>query len=431
MIGYVWAADRRNKAEHLLRLELTRLSQWIREKAADAPSKAERKALFDAAKSLQTRGALTKALPEIQAHPAVTLCVEDFDQDDWVLNTPAGIVDLRTGDISPPDPTALCSKTTAVAPVYTPPERWLSFLAEVTDGDEDLQRYLHKLAGYALTGSTQEQVLAFVHGPPLTGKTVFLETLAGVFGTYHVTTDANTFASSRGDRHPADIAALAGARLVTASETQEGRGWDTQRVKTLTGGDEVSARFMRQDFFTYRPRYQIVIVGNHEPEIEGVDAALMRRLHVIPFEHRPAEPDRLLFERLKVEWPAILGWAIQGSQTWLKEGLTPPAVVLARTEQYRQEEDPVGLFLEECCDLSDPSAEISRRKLYRAWSQWCHGQGEDAGTLKQLKRRFRGKRLEHGWQDIRMLEDGQMRNGYRGLCLHDDTIPLLEDEDDG
>lgn len=413
---HVWAQDRRNRAEHLIRRGLVRLSQEVKARAECHPSEKRAKKLYQTAHALQSRGALTKVVPELQAHPDLTLTVEDFDADDWILNTPEGLVDLRTGEISPPDPSALCSKSTACGVDRGRCDLWMRFLREATGGDADLQSYLQKLVGYSLTGSTQEQVLAFIHGPPMTGKSVFIDTIAGLFGSYHENAPSDTFAASRGDRHPTDLAKLAGARLVTSVETQEGRSWDTQRVKMLTGGDQVSARFMRQDFFSYRPRYQIIIVGNHEPEIHGVDAAMMRRLHVIPFEHRPEEVDRLLGEKLKEEYPGILAWAIEGCLKWLEEGLAPPEAVLARTEQYRQEEDPVGQFLEDCCEFDD-EYEISRRELYVAWQQWCHQQGEQAGSLKTLKRRFRSKEAEYGFRDTRV--DGL--RGYQGVRLKDDN----------
>lgn len=420
--GHVWAPDRRNSALHLTRRELIRLSQELREKADNMEAVDEEGAakLRQQAYALQQRHALTKVEPELKAHPEIVQTMDDFDTDDYLLNTPDGIVDLRTGEMSDPEPERLMSKATAVAP--TTPEdapRWLQFIEEVTGGDEELASYLQRLAGYALTGSTQEQVLAFVHGPPATGKTVFIDTLGGLFGTYHQTAAANTFASASKDRHPADLAKLAGARLVTASETQEGRAWDTQRVKVLTGGDRVSARFMRQDFFTYQPQYQIIIVGNSEPEVKGVDEALMRRLHIVPFENRPDEIDRLLTDKLKDEWPGILAWCIDGCLEWLEDGLTPPPVVVDRTEAYRKEEDPVGLFLEHQCETGDPDGFVSRRKLYSAWSQWMGQQGENPGSLKQLRRRFHPKRHTYGFTEARRVEDGEHRRGYSGLTLKD------------
>lgn len=428
--GHVWAMDRRNEADHLIRRALVNLSAVVADRAA-ALAEGEQKAARKAAFALQQRAALTKTIPELQAHPALTLCLEDFDRDDWVLNTPDGIVDLRTGTVRASDPSALCSKSTAVGPVHQTPPRWMAFLDELTEGDAEMQRYLQKLVGYSLTGSTQEQILAFIHGPPMTGKSVFLETVGSLFGTYHETTSADTFAKGNVGRHPADLAALAGARLVTASETVEGRGWDSSRVKSLTGGDEVSARFMRQDFFTYRPRYQIIIVGNHEPEVDGADDAILRRLHVIPFEVSPENPDRLLFEKLKAEHGRILAWAIEGTRLWLDEGLVPPPAVQERTDEYKSEEDPVTSFVRDCC-VQGMDERVSRRDLFMAWSRWCRARGEDPGTLKQLRRRFRAKQRKMGWSDVRVEEaDGTHARGYAGLGLRTEHDSLLDGEYDG
>jgi len=368
------------------------------------------------ANALQSRQALVKAVPELQAHPRLTLTLDQFDADHWLLNTPGGIVDLRTGALSASDPSRLCSKETKVAPQDEEPVRWFAFLEEVTNGDDELRLFLQKQLGYALTGVTSEQTLSFIHGPPLTGKSVFIDAVGNVFGSYHENAPAETFASSKSDRHPTDLAKLAGARLVTAVETQEGRAWDTQRIKSITGGDTISARFMRQDFFDYVPTFKVIIVGNHEPEISSTDEAMMRRLHVVPFEHSPPTVDRLLSEKLKEEWPQILSWMIKGCTLWLGEGLSPPSAVLLRTARYRMEEDSVGLFLEECC-VTEIDATVTRLDLYNRWKTWCYQQGEEPGTLKQLKRRFSGKESLHGFVDARLKDGNSKPWGYRGLRL--------------
>ena len=420
--GHAWAKDPRNEAEYLVRRGLVALSQEVRKQAQVHPDEKERKRLHRMALDLQSRSALTKTIPELQAHPLITLTPDQFDADPWLLNTPGGVVDLRTGRLRPANPAELHSLSTAVTPSFDrKPARWLEYLEEATGGDGEFQRYLQKQIGYSLTGSTQEQTLCFIHGTGGTGKSVFVQTVGGLFGSYHQSSPADTFARSRGDRHPTDLAKLAGSRLVTAVETHEGRAWDTQRIKSITGGDVVSARFMRQDFFDFTPTFKILIVGNHEPQIDGVDEAMMRRLRVIPFNRKPQEIDRLLSDKLEVEWPAILAWAIEGCQLWLHEGLEPAEAVKVRTERYRQEEDPVGAFLEECC-VFGPDHSIPRQDLYRVWAQWCHSQGEDAGTLKQMKRRFAHAEDAHNFHDAKLSEpDGSRPRGYVGIRVKDDT----------
>jgi len=415
--GHSWSHDRRNFAEHMIRAGLTALSSEVFAVAQTAgEEEASRYRKF--AVALQSRGALTKALPEIQAHPWVALALDDFDADPWLLNTPGGVVNLRNGNVTPPDPKHLFAKSTVVAPRPGPHPTWTEFLHKATNGDRELQRYLQKQVGYALTGSMKEQVLTFIHGPGATGKSTYIKTIAAIFGSYHETAPMETFAAAKNSKNTADLATLAGARLVTSVETQEGRAWDTQRVKAITGGDQVTARFLYGQWFTYTPTYKLLIVGNNEPEVRGVDDALMRRIHVVPFEHVVKEVDPRLDDKLHAEFPMILQWAIEGCLLWQSEGLIPPEIVVARTARYREEEDPVGRFLDEQCSFDDPNATVTRQDLYMAWCQWCHRQGEDAGTLKQMKRRFLEKSHQHQFYEHRVaVSDTSRVAGYRGLYL--------------
>ncbi len=175
------------------------------------------------------------------------------------------------------------TKLTAVAPGGRRP-RWNEFLRRVTNGDDELQSYLKRVVGYALTGDTSEHVLFFLYGTDANGKTVFLNAASGLLGGYHRTAPIETFVTTSADRHPTEIAGLRGARMVTAVETEEGRRWAEGRIKTLTGGDRVAARFMRQDFFEFTPQFKLLIAGNHRPSLRSVDEAIRRRFHLIPFQ---------------------------------------------------------------------------------------------------------------------------------------------------
>jgi hypothetical protein len=168
---------------------------------------------------------------------------------------------------------------------------------------------------------------------------------------YVTVSSIETFAASKSDRHPTDFAMLRGARLVTAQETEEGRAWNETRIKALTGGDPITARFMRQDFFTYSPTFKLVIAGNHKPNLRSVDDAARRRFHIIPFTNKPKVVDRHLAEKLKAKWPGILRWAIDGCVAWQQGGLNPPVVVLEATANYFDEQDLFRQWVEECCDV--------------------------------------------------------------------------------
>jgi putative DNA primase/helicase len=239
-----------------------------------------------------------------RADRRIAATVDQWDAHPWLLNTPEGVIDLRTGRLRAHRPGDYQTKITATGPGDGCP-RFLSFLDRITGGDADLLAYLRRVFGYGLTGLTREHALFFGYGTGANGKSVLLSTVAGILGDYHKTAPIETFTVSNNDRHPTDLAGLRGARLVTATETEEGRRWAEAKIKQLTGGDMVSARFMRQDFFEYRPAFKLVMAGNHKPSLRSVDEAIRRRFHLIPFAVTiaPEERDAELAEKLKAEWP--------------------------------------------------------------------------------------------------------------------------------
>ena len=202
--------------------------------------------------------------------------VDQWDTDPWLLNTPGGVVDLRNGKLRPHNNTDYMTKMTAASPGGECP-RWKKFIQEITNSDEELQRYLQRIAGYALTGITREQELFFFYGSGNNGKGVWVLVISGILNDYHVGSTIETFSASEYDRHPTELAKLQGARLVTASETEEGRRWAEARIKELTGGDIISARFMRQDFFSFYPQFKLLFTGNHMPTLRVVNKAIVRR----------------------------------------------------------------------------------------------------------------------------------------------------------
>jgi putative DNA primase/helicase len=339
--------------------------------------------------------------------------VDQWDRDPDALNTPAGIVDLRTGAVRPHAFGDYLTKITAVAPA--PPGTdcplWRAFLARIMAGDGELIRFLQRVAGYTLTGLTVEHGLFFCYGAGANGKGTYLNTLTGVFASYAAVAAMETFTATNSERHPTDLAMLRGARLVTAQETEEGRRWAEAKIKALTGGDPITARFMRQ-FFTYIPQFKLLIAGNHKPGLQGVDEAIRRRLNLIPFAVTipPAERDPLLPEKLKAEWPAILRWAIDGCLEWRRRGLDQPQAVRAATEEYLADEDAFGKWLDECCRRSEFAHETTA-DLFASWRQYCDRTGEYAGTEK----RFRENLKQRDFKPKRQAGTG--RTGFEGILL--------------
>jgi putative DNA primase/helicase len=354
-----------------------------------------------------------------RADPAFVVGSETWDRNPWLLGVPGGVVDLRAGVLRSACPDDHITRQAAIAPSRSSGcPQWLGFLDEACVGDVALVGYLQRLFGYALTGDTSEHALTFIHGPGGNGKSVFINTLSGLLGDYAATAPMDAFTASRSERHPTDLAMLRGARLVTASETEEGRAWAESRIKQITGGDPITARFMRQDFFTYRPQFKLVIVGNHKPVLRNVDDALRRRFHIISFPRKPARPDRGLERKLRAEWPAIMAWAIEGCLAWRRDGLAPPPAVLAETEAYFGAQDVLGQWIEDACivALGDENRWESVDALYTSWSNHAVAAGEKAGAKKVLgealdRRGFMASKKKINGRQIRVRMGLSLRGG--------------------
>lgn len=360
-----------------------------------------------------------------QCDERLSVTHEVWDPDPFLIGTPEGVVDLRTGNMRLADAEDFITRSTAVAPRRDAHPVWSAFLEDATRGDDELQRFLQQIAGYSLTGDTREHALFFIHGPGGNGKGVFLNALTGILGDYATTAAMDTFTASHSDRHPTDLAMLNGARLVTASETEEGRPWAEARIKQLTGGDPITARFMRRDFFTYMPRFKLVIIGNHKPALRTVDDAARRRFNIIPFVHKPTRPDMLLGEKLKAEWPAILQWAIEGCLDWQRNGLVRPKVVAEATAEYFEDQNLFAQWLGECCSLH-PSVSEKGSALYQSWRGYAEGRGARPGDMKAFGENLRregfekrrpprvdGRRPAEMWHGLQLTAEAQAEEQTR------------------
>lgn len=350
---------------------------------------------------------------------------EEWDADAWFINTPGGVVDLRTGRMRPHDRVDRMTKvsTATLKPGSTCPT-WLQFLDQATGGDATLVAYLQRVFGYCLTGSTQEHALFFLYGTGANGKSVFVNTIFTIVGDYGANAPMDTFMETRGDRHPTDLAGLRGARFVAATETEQGRRWNESKIKEITGGDRVSARFMRQDFFTYVPQFKLVIAGNHKPAIRNIDEAMRRRLHLIPFTITvpPERRDKHLQAKLLTESHAIFEWGVQGCLAWQREGLRPPQSVLDATDEYFESEDALGRWLDERC-VRVANAKALTSELFADWKLWAEGAGEFVGSQK----RFADLLLTRGMEKWR---NSMGLRGFQGVGLKeppkDRFVPYLD-----
>ena len=333
-----------------------------------------------------------------KADPAHRVTSEIWDSNPWLLGTPGGTLDLRTGKMHAARRDEYITKLTGCQPERKTAERWQEFLHEATDGDAEMQTYLQRIAGYCLTGVTREHALFFIYGPGGNGKSVFLNMLVYILGEYAKSAPMDTFTSAKFSAHPTEIAMLRGARLVTASETEEGRSWAEARIKTLTGGDPVPARFMRQDYFEYIPQFKLLFAGNHQPTLNSIDAAMQRRFNMMPFIHRPLKPDHMLEDKLKSEAPRILAWALQGCLDWQEYGLGRPQSVTEATADYFEQQDIMGQWIADKCELA-PSYWDTPANLFHSYSDYARSAGEEPGTIRSFgatleKRGFSRKRTK-------------------------------------
>lgn len=383
--------------------------------------------------SIASRKTVSAVVSLARADRNIAASVDQWDRDPWLLNTPTGTVDLRTGALRPHGPNNYLTKITNVGPDGScPTPLWLGFLDRVCGGNIDFIAFLRRMLGYAITGETCEHALFFCYGTGANGKSTFINTVIHCLGDYHRTAPIETFTASGGERHPTDLAGLRGARLVTAVETEEGRRWNEAKIKSLTAGDRIAARFMRQDFFEYNPGYKLFIAGNHKPGLRSVDEAIRRRFHLLPFVATipPAERDQTLGDKLKAEAPGILAWIIQGCLEWQRLGLDPPEVVKAATAEYLESEDALAAWIREATD-PDPNAFELSTDLFKAWKDYAEAAGEFVGSARTFSSKLEERGSEFG---VRKGRNSSGNRGFYGLrlrvtahpahSLDDDVVPL-------
>ena len=322
------------------------------------------------------------------ADQRIVLDAGTWDADRRVLNTPAGLFDLRTGQ--PVDRaghyltqcTAVCPDFAARAPVF------MRFVREVFTGDESLISFMQRAMGYSMTGETREQVLFFWHGAGGNGKSTLLDLLQWLAGTYALKLPGDTLMASRNERHPTGVAQLQGKRLAVSSELDEGQFFNEPLLKELTGDAEMRARFMRGDFFTFHQTQKHVVVGNYRPRLRGGDPALARRLLLVPFEavFDKSTRDRGMLDKLKAEGPAVLAWLIRGAVDWYRDGLMVPARVMGASADYLQAHDDLQLWRDECCT---GTGSTKASLLYASFKGWKERRGEHAPSQTTWGERMR------------------------------------------
>ncbi len=374
-----------------------------------------RKKVGDYALKSEAKSRIQAMLDLAWSEPEIIASPEQFDRDPWLFNCLNGTIDLKTGKLREHRREDLITK---LAPVefkeHVPGEVFERFLDQIMEGKPQVANYLRRLVGYSLVGSTTEQILPILYGQGSNGKSTFLEVIEEMMGDYAMHTPAATFMVQRGDRILNDIARLQGARLVIATETESAKRLSENLVKSLTGGDSVTARFLYKEYFEFKPQFTPFLMTNHKPLIYGVDHAIWRRVKLIPFTVTipDKDQDKELPAKLREEMPAILSWAVMGCLEWQdkdKKGLDEPQEVSVSTEAYRSEMDVLGEFLEECCLISK-MAETLSKDLYKAYTDWCERSGEKPVSQRWLGLRFSERGFVKGY-------DGKGLVNWNGIGL--------------
>jgi len=392
--GRSWDIDQTGEIER--RAKATTLS--IYHEAANAPEH-RRGAIAKHAIASQAAARIAAMTKLAESEMEVRAVASDFDTHDWLLACANGVLDLRTGKLSPPDRAQLMTR--AIPVVYNPKAEcplFLAFLDRIFDGNTELIAYIRRVMGYALTGSTGAQCIFVFYGSGANGKSVLLNTLRALLGDYARNAAPETFLQQQQDRIRSDLARLAGCRLVSTVELDEGRRLSEALVKQMTGGDPITARFLNKNEFEFTPRFKVIMATNHKPIIRGTDYAIWRRIRLIPFTVTipEAERDPLLSEKLVAELPGILTWTLAGCLEWQANGLQEPEEVQEATNEYRSEMDLIGQFLDDTCAFG-AQMRVPCAVLYNVYSRWC----DDGGERPVTQRRFGAQLTERGIDRVR------------------------------
>jgi putative DNA primase/helicase len=378
--GRRWAADEKGLRVQALAKETAKSIFGEIEDAKD------KDAIYRHARRSQSKASIDAMVWLARSEPGLPAAITEFDSNGWILNVANGTIDLRTGALLPHSREDLISNIVEIA--FDPAaefEQWDAFLWRVTDRNDELYAYLRRFVGYLLVGDMSDQSLHFLYGLGANGKSVFCEVLMRLLGEYAVAVSPDLIMLKRHGGIPNDVARLRGVRAALMNETSQGSRFDEAKLKDLTGGDTLTARFLHQEFFDFRPTHRIVIRGNHKPAINGTDEGIWRRLRLVPFTVTIPEDERdhQLISKLDAELPGILNWALQGCREWQAEGLKPPPIIADAVRAYREESDTLGRFIAECCEVRK-LGQVKSSVFFKRYQEFAEQAGERWVASKDL-----------------------------------------------
>jgi P4 family phage/plasmid primase-like protien len=372
--GHHWMIDNSGAA---IAQRAFQLLDTFKEAAEAVQGTKERQAAFACVRAAKSKKAIDAMVGLTKSFPGVAASITDFDAKPMLLGVQNGVVDLKTGEFraAQADDFILKKSKAAFDPNATCP-RWEEFLKQILP-QPGLISFIQRAIGYSLTGLTVEQVLFFLYGIGANGKSTFIEMMEKLFGDYAWRAPASLFLEDKWNSGQSNlVASLPERRFVVGAEVPTGARLAESRIKDLTGGDSLNARKLYCEAFNFRPTHKLWFYGNHKPTIRGTDAGIWRRIRLIPFTVQipEAERDTGIVERLTSELPGILNWTIRGCLDWQQRKLGAPECVMQATEDYREEEDSIGEFIDEECVVA-ARERVTKANLFQAYTQWCGARG--------------------------------------------------------
>lgn len=385
----------------IARDEAAQMAAWVAA-PRDANEAARRRHAMDARFKWATKSEALKTIEASMslAQDLMNVEPETLDSNINVLGCKNGVLDLADFTFHPYTPADTITKTTACdyAPDACCPA-WSKFVSEVMGGDADAVSWLQRFLGSCLPGSHPDQIILMCVGGGSNGKTTLFEAIEAALGGYADAAAPGLLVTSKEARHPTEVADLRGKRLVVTSETGERNTLAEDKVKQMTGSDTLKARFMRQDFFHFKPTHQLVLLTNHRPTVRGTDEGIWRRIRVLPFAQQftGERRDKALPARLEAERAGILNWMLDGLREYRRIGLDDlPPIMADANQEYRRSSDVIGAFIDQCCSL-DQSFSTQSRELYGEYQTWCKENGEWSDNARKFATGLRehGLRSEH------------------------------------
>lgn len=382
----IWKQDEQS---YILKLA-TETAEKITEEITENSDQDEIEMILKHSRSSQQLSKLKAMIEVAKSIENVTIQPTKFDQDNFLFCVKNGILDLKENKLIEFNKEQYISKQSLVKyDKNAKCDNWIKFLNKIFDNNQEIINYLKRAVGYSLTGSTEEQIMLLLWGSGSNGKSVFCETLKLLHGDYAVSTNIDMLlidSKGKADTSTNSLARLKGQRLVLGSEIPQNAKFNESRIKEITGQDTISARFLFKEFFDFIPNFKLFIRSNYRPEITGEDLGIWRRIHCVPFNINitETEKDKNLLNKLKLELSGILNWALEGVQDWLIQGLNAPSIITQSVQNYKDEMDIVGQWIDDCCEI-DSKSKISSKLLLKNFNDWAISQGERHRSMRYLK----------------------------------------------